>query len=234
MSSSESEARGESSSVPGMDDYVSVHKFVVFESCLEEVLRFCPECRAAVVTRKPFTMGSMVGYRLECHSGHTKIWRSQPTVNRQPVGNLLLTSAILKTGKTYGRLKDIASAVNLQMFSRSSFSRLQRDHVFSVIQEAWEKGEAEYVVESLQSSEPVVLAGDARADTRGRNAKFSSYTYMHADGYHTPGPRKIVDVQLVQVTEVKNANHMEPEGLRRGLKQIIKRHKVPATAVATG
>ena len=70
------------------------------------------------------------------------------------------------------------------------------------------KGEAECGVESVRCSEPTVLAGDARADTTGHNAKFSSYTYMHADGYHTPGSRKIVDVQLLQMREVKNANDM--------------------------
>ncbi len=59
-----------------------------------------------------------------------------------------------------------------------------------------------------------MLAGDARCDSPGYNAKFGTYTLMHADGCHQSGSRKIVDTQLVQVSEVKNSNHMEPEGMK--------------------
>ena len=40
MFSSESQAQDEPPSVPVMEDCVSQHKFLVFESCLEELLRF--------------------------------------------------------------------------------------------------------------------------------------------------------------------------------------------------
>ena len=56
---------------------------------------------------------------------------------------------------------------------------------------------------------------------------------MHANGGHTPGTRQIVDVLLVQVSEVKNANHMEPEELRRSLHQVLKEDGLSVGTLAT-
>ena len=66
-----------------------------------------------------------------------------------PVENLLLTSAILVTGSTYTRVRDVASVMNLQLMSCSQFSCIQKEHVFPVVQEAWVKEKAS-VLDSLK------------------------------------------------------------------------------------
>ena len=101
-----------------------------------------------------------------------------------------------------------------------------------MIQEAWNAEKAS-VVSMLRNKDAVMLAGDARCDSPGQCAKYGSYTLMDADGSGEKGSRKIVDVQLVQVTEVKNFNHMEPEGMRRGLKQVMDVDKLPVKMLAT-
>ena len=52
-------------------------------------------------------------------------------------------------------------------------------------------------------------------------------------GCHRPGSKKIVDTQLIQVSEVQNSNHMEPEGIRRGLKQVLTGDKLDVKVLAT-
>jgi hypothetical protein len=76
------------------------------------------------------------------------------------------------------------------------------------------------VVEELKAKDTLVLAGDARMDSPGHNAKYGSYTLMDTDGNGSEGNRKIVAMEMVQVTEVKNSNHLEPEGLKRCLRQV--------------
>jgi hypothetical protein len=58
------------------------------------------------------------------------------------------------------------------------------------------------VVEELKAKDTLVLAGDARMDSPGHNAKYGSYTLMDMDGNGSEGNRKIVAMEMVQVTEV--------------------------------
>ena len=46
------------------------------------------------------------------------------------------------------------------------------------------------------------LAGDARCDSPGHNAKYGSYTLMHIDGDGRKGTNEIMSLELVQVSEV--------------------------------
>jgi len=61
------------------------------------------------------------------------------------------------------------------------------------------------------------VAGDGRCCSPGHTAKFRSYsdTLLDIDD------SKILDIKLVQVTEVNNSNAMELEGLRRCLTFLL-------------
>ena len=76
---------------------VAETKFIVFESCLAELLKHCPCCGAVVTESSSSTSGSLLKVKLSCHNGHATQWNSQPLVNKTPAGNLLLASAILFT-----------------------------------------------------------------------------------------------------------------------------------------
>lgn len=54
-----------------------------------------------------------------------------------------------------------------------------------------------------------MLAGDGRCDSPGYRAKYGTYSVMEVT------TEKIVDLCLVQVSEVANSNAMEEEGLKR-------------------
>ena len=59
---------------PSEDEFQesSPEKLVVFGSCLNELLKRCPECEDAIIQQKNKTCGSMLSVELTCHSGHTK------------------------------------------------------------------------------------------------------------------------------------------------------------------
>jgi len=192
---------GEPTTVDPQED----RKFVVFQSCLEELLRFCPNCGSPIISKRKFTIGSLVAYEIECNGGHKLTWRSQPIIHHQPLGNLIIAAAILMTGNTFGKINDFANASNMQLISRSVFQRMQREHLYPVIQEAWQKEKQKTLIE-IKSHPHIVLAGDARCDSPGHNAKYGSYSMMHIEGDGVPGSKKIVDFQLLQRSQVISLN----------------------------
>lgn len=70
--------------------------------------------------------------------------------------------------------------------------------------------------ELLQSlrGECLVLAEDGRCNSPRHNAKYGTYSIMHAP------TEKILDFLLVQVSEVANSNCMEKEGLKQCLENL--------------
>ena len=188
-------------------------KFVVFGSCLNELLKRCPECGDAIIQQKSKTCGSMLTVELTCHSGHTKTWESQPVVKRKPLGNLLFAAAILFTGNTLTSISNLALCVNLQFFCESVFYDTQRKYLFPVINEAWE-AESNSQIEKLTSKAVVNLEGDGRCDSPGHCAKYGTYTLMDED------TGNVVAFSVVQVSEVSSSNAMEKEGFTRCMEML--------------
>ena len=228
--SSSSDPENETPEVPICNKFLDQKKYIVFESNLEELLQFCNQCGAVIIEKKRFYRGTMVGYVMHCHNGHDYVWRSQPVEHHLPIGNLLVSGAILATGNSFSKVAELSASIGLLMHSRSAHCKLQR-RMFPVIQEAWESEKAS-VVQQL-SGQSIVLGGDARCDSPGHTAKYGTYTFMHASGDQQTATNKIVDLQLVQCTEVPNSNHMEPEGMKRGLKQLLETDKLDIKILAT-
>ena len=176
-------------------------KYIVFEENLDELHRFCKECGSPVTETSRFVSGSLVGYRISCHAGHSYVWRSQPHQHELPLGNLMIAAAILIIGCTFAKIGAFASALNLQLFGKSVFNRIQRFHLLPVVQEAWAQERAR-VVAAIRPLGRIVLGEDARCDSPGHTAKYGSYTLMHTDSSGHQGTRKIVSMKLVQVSEV--------------------------------
>ena len=92
----ETEDISDDDSVPNVDiNTVTEKKYIVFESNLEELMKFCKMCGAPVETKERTLNGSCVAYTLGCLKGCSYVWRAQPNVSQQqPSGNLLLSAAI--------------------------------------------------------------------------------------------------------------------------------------------
>ena len=192
-------------------------KYIVNDSNLMELMKFCQKCGSPINECIKSVKGPTVCFNIECLSGCSYTWKSQPGSS-----SLLLASSILATGNTFSKISSFAKTLNLKFIGPSTFREHQRDTVIPVIQQAWEK-ERVSVVEDMKQKDNLILAGDARCDSPGYNAKYGSYTLMDTTptSEHS-SKKKIVSLEVVQVSEVKNSNHMEPEGLRRCLAQIIR------------
>ncbi len=190
-------------------------KFIVYENNLLELMTFCMKCGEPIVDEiAPYVKGASVSYTLSCHGGCKYTWNSQPAS-----GSLLITSAIISTGNTYGKLSSFSKALNLNFIGKSTFFKNQ-ETIMPIVQDTWEEERAK-VVDEMKGKDNLILAGDARCDSVGYNAKYGSYTLMDTTGTTEEGGRKkIVSTELIQVSEVASSNHMEVEGLKRCLTQI--------------
>ena len=84
-----------------------------------------------------------------------------------------------------------------------------------MIQTVWDSHQKE-IFDSLQGKS-VRLAGDGRCDSPGHSAKYGTYSLLDQD------TDLVLHTEVVQVSEVKNSNAMEKEGLTRGLAFLEKK-----------
>ncbi|ELU16481.1 hypothetical protein CAPTEDRAFT_216921 [Capitella teleta] len=174
-------------------------KILVFESSLQKLLNFCPDCGSPVVGQKKSYTGSMTTYVLQCHNGCTVRWNSQPKVDRQPLGNILIAAAILFTGLTFKRMSDWAAALKLKFISQTTFTLIQKSILWPVVGEAWRDEQKRAIREMKARRGAIMLGGDARCDSPGHNALYGSYTLMDI---RPNAPNIIVSMELVHSSEV--------------------------------
>ena len=110
---------------------VSDRKFLVFESCLKKLLRFCCKFGAVVEHTETFVRGSMLGAKLKGMNGCKLIWDSQPLLRKMPAGNFLVASAILFTGGQFTKFVDFAACLNKQMISKTTCFNIHSVYIFT-------------------------------------------------------------------------------------------------------
>lgn len=200
------------------------NKFLVFESELFQLLKWCPVCGAAIVEQEKSSQGTLLFVALTCINNHHSTWQSQPLLNRMAAGNLLLSSAILLSGATYTKIAAFADILKMQFFSEKTFCAIQDEYLFPVVNDHWLR-EQDSVIEEMRGKE-LWLSGDGRCDSPGYSAKYGTYTMIDQ---HT---NKVIDFHVVQVSEVGSSNAMEREGFKRCMTNIANRDgniKVVAT-----
>ena len=126
--------------------------------------------------REKSTVGSMVRVHAECMAGHVDSWHSQPVINQQPVGNILLSAAILLSGGLFSTFYLFASLLNFAFIGKSTFYELQHRILWPVIDKAWHDHVG--VVQMLAQGRALRLCGDARCDSPGYSATYGTYTLM--------------------------------------------------------
>ena len=202
-------------------------KFIVFESKLKEIFtRFvrCPNCWKNVQAAKLTTKGCVaIIDSLHCCKQPVH-WQSQPFVRSMAAGNLLLSASILFTGNDYSNFSNIAKATNLQIFSQRNFLATQKKWLFPILNKKFNEHQQD-VLNEVRNTE-VTAGGDGRCDSPGHSAKYGTYSIVDTN------TSKVIDFSLVQVTEVKNSNAMELEGLKRCLDHL-QQERVVISKLAT-
>jgi len=130
--------------------------FIVYWSCLFDLLQRCLICSAPAFIKKVLTNGSALCCYLSCENDHQCVWRSQPHVKRYYIGNLKLSASVLFSSNTYRKLSKYFQILNIPWVSKSRFYHLQ-EYMFGVTNEAWEKEQASIVSNSLDRNVVTVL-----------------------------------------------------------------------------
>lgn len=170
-------------------------KYVVFGDCLQDLLRRCPECGEQILETTKTIRGSLLSVTLVCAGNHSTVWRSQPIINRYAEGNLLISAAVFFAGSTYGRFHQICTFMGLKVPAPATFFRIQKTWLYPVVNSYWLE-EKKSVTQALKSEDSVTLIGDARCDSPGYSAKYSTYSFMDA------ATGKIVEFEVTQVSQV--------------------------------
>ena len=75
-------------------------KFIVLESSLNELFRFCPQRGSLITEMNKSYPGSNFIFNLCCHQGHNTTW---PIIDKMAAGNLLISASILFSGRSFAQ-----------------------------------------------------------------------------------------------------------------------------------
>lgn len=183
---------GNSGESDPISDPIREKKYIVFESKLLSLFTCCEKCHREVDVTKE-TNGSLLKITQHCSKcEHVKQWCSQDTISNIPIGNLLISSAILLCGLLPRKALRLLHFLNCQSFTPRTYFHHQK-HIISAIKEIY-RVEQSNILQSLRDAgKPLALGGDGRCDSPGYCAKYGSYTLMDLS------QNTVLDIQLVQV-----------------------------------
>ena len=170
-------------------------KFIVFESCLRELVSHCPQCHAHVEPDFKQT-GSAVTVTRNCNqcTNKSEQWHSQPKVHYVFVGNLLMSAASLFSGSLWAKTMRFLDIFGLARISRSQHFSHQKKYLHATVHKVWQTEQANLLQALKDEGRKLVLAGDGRSDTPGHCAKYGGYNVMECT------KKRVLDVQVVQVS----------------------------------
>ncbi|XP_046863426.1 uncharacterized protein LOC124457186 [Xenia sp. Carnegie-2017] len=195
-------------------------KYIVFQSQLMLLFKFCHVCKADNPLAEMVTDGTLVVVKTTCGSPacdeRNNIWKSQPLLPNTKVnaGDFLLSFAILVSGGSSTKVINMFRHMGLATISNESFYRHQVKMVLPTIFLHW-KDYQRKILDRLQALESITISGDARHDSIGHSAKYGAYTIFSCTS------AEIIDVSLIQRNEVGSSTGMEFEGFQRCLNFLL-------------
>jgi len=193
-----------------------ITKYLVFENQINKLFKFCPDCGSNITSTNKYITGTMLSVSYTCQLGHNNTWHSQTSIRRMPAGNLLLSAAILLSGSTYSKAAQMLNILHMPILSESEFYRIQNTYLNPTINDYWTMHQTA-ILSVLSDTQKLRLCGDARSDSPGYSAKYTSYTLMDMT------TSLIVDQQLVSLNEdkVDNSVAMEKIAVERSLDFVL-------------
>ncbi|XP_068114815.1 uncharacterized protein [Hyperolius riggenbachi] len=212
--------------VPGpeselMKNYVEMRKFLIFESCLDELIskvkcQADPSCHQTVKSSNKQLKGSAIIVRGVCKNGHRfSIFESQPRIKRRHAGNILLAASMLCSGSSFSNISHFMDVLGVANISPTTFHKYQRNYCFPAIQNAWEK-EKNIIREEIGNI-PVTIGGDGQCDSPGHSAKYCIYTFMDLMS------NKIVDFEIAQTTQCTSSSAMKRYGFEKCMTRAVEK-----------
>ncbi|XP_063056188.1 uncharacterized protein LOC134450268 isoform X2 [Engraulis encrasicolus] len=223
--SSEEEEEAQLESQCTNDD--DTDKFIVGKEQLLSLFSTCPACGEESQGRIIFQQGTYIKVQQSCgNCGHQQNWQNQRMLHRNmPAFNLTLSGAIHFTGCMATQTIRMLKLFGLQCISAPTFFRHQRLYTIPTIITAWEEEKKEIIRELKELDGGLVLSGDCRSDSPGHCAKYGSYTLIE------DRVNKVLDVQLVQSSEVPSSSWCELEGLKRSIQSLKEQNMQVSTLI---
>ena len=173
-------------------DPVAERMFLVSESSLVAALGSCPTCCAPCEVHQKSLKGTMVTcYRL-CKNGHATTWHSQTQLQRMPIGNIKLASSIFASGASPTKVLRTMRAMDCPTMSLATYYNLQKHYIVNAVGNVF-TSKQDVMLQECKQQPPLKLGGDARCDSPGHMAKYSSYSLMDLVN------NKILVTELIQV-----------------------------------
>lgn len=205
-------------------------KFLVFEECLDKLLMnshclFDPRCTGIIIELRKYMVGSALVVYAECSNKHKfKLWNSQPFIGHMPVGNLLISSAILCSGSNFFKMQNFFSVLDMLAISTATHYNNQRKYLFPTIQHHW-TSQRNKIIEKI-GHKAVALIGDGQCETSGFDAKYCTYTLIDAE------TNCIIDFQVNQLQPGRSSVSLETLTFIEALDRIIGDH-IKVKVIAT-
>ena len=183
---------------------------LVYEQQLNELLRFCPNCGSLIIPENTIEVqneGSQLSLKLTCINNCQYLWQSQPPLTSiKGAGNLLITAGIFFCGILFSKFEALSKLINLKSIGKGTYFNDREHFVLPVVKTTWKQQQQEIFNELKARQAGSVLAGDGRGDSPGHSAKYCTYTFLDVES------QKVVDFDVVSVSQVANSNQMEKKG----------------------
>ncbi|CAM4276375.1 unnamed protein product [Leuciscus chuanchicus] len=188
-------------------------KFIVCESQLMSLFTICPACCGESKGSMNQKEGTFIKIKQVCATcGYERYWQNQPMLHRNmPVCNILLSGAIHFSGCMATQTLRMLALFGLQCISARTFFRHQHLYTIPVVMQAWQNEQTGVIRELKEMGGGLAISGDCRSDSPGHCAKYGTYSLIEER------TNKIIDLQLVQSSEVPNSTWCELEGLKRSM-----------------
>ena len=178
--------------VPVLHNEHGERKFIVFEKCLDNLLSSCNVCGRLCKTEKR-VIGTFLSVTRRCQCGETLQWSSQPMSGTLPVGNLVVSGAILFSGASITQSLNLLRHANISCFSQRTYHNIQQLYLVPAVERVWTSHQDALLARIKQEDRDVYVGGDARCCSPGHTAKYGSYSLLDLE------TNQILDIQLVQV-----------------------------------
>ena len=173
--------------------------YLVTEAALLRLFVVCMYCGSAAVNTNKVITGTFVKISQLCRSCLKKrVWESQPFVGSIPLGNILMSAAILFSGSLPSKALRLFRFMDVAAIARVTFFRHQEKYLQPAVRTVWSKQQESIFADLKQKRAPLALAGDGRADSPGHSAKYGTYTLVDLNS------NKIIATQLVAVSSTSN------------------------------
>ena len=125
--------------------------------------------------------------------------------NIKGAGNLLFTAGIFFCGIPFSKFAALSKLINLKFIAKGTYFNIREQYVFAVVRTTWQQ-QQEICSELKDREGGAVLAADGCCDSPGHSAKYCTDTFLDVTS------QKVIDFNVISVSQVANSNQMEKKG----------------------